>query len=114
MYAYKNIDLTSAGLEAEAGLEFVGLAFLGGIGSVGGALIGGLIAPSGLLIVWLSSGAPSENLFLGTGVGLVLVTIFFPSGLAGFVTFVGRTAVDSIRAARATMDRSTAREFEAP
>lgn len=93
MYGYKSVDLTSAGLEAEAGLEFVGLAFLGGIGTISGAMIGGLIAPSGLVIVAISSGAPSENLFLGTGIGLVLVTLFFPGGIAGLLASALRAAV---------------------
>lgn len=90
MYAYKSVDFNSAGLDPDSGLEFVGLAFLGGIGSIAGALIGGLIAPSGLVIVLVSSGAPSENLFLGTGIGLVLVTTLFPAGLAGLLTGAGR------------------------
>lgn len=83
LYAYKTTQLTSAGYEPEVGLELVGLAFLGGIGSVAGAVIGGLIAPSGLLIVWLSSASPSENLFLATGIGLIIVTRWFPGGIAG-------------------------------
>ena len=88
--AYKVTQLTSASYEPDAGLELLGLAFLGGIGSVTGAVIGGLIAPSGLLIVWLSSAAPSENLFLVTGIGLILVTLRFPAGIAGTLELVAQ------------------------
>ncbi len=83
MFAYKSIDFTRAGLEAETGLELLALAYLGGIGSVTGAVIGGLIAPSGLVIVALTSGAPSENQFLFTGIALLVVAVRFPAGLVG-------------------------------
>ncbi|MEM9038018.1 MAG: ABC transporter permease [Actinomycetota bacterium] len=84
MFAYKSIEFTGSGLEAETGLELLALAYLGGIGSVGGAIIGGLLAPSGLLIVAFSSAAPSENQFLFTGLALLLVAVRFPAGLVGF------------------------------
>lgn len=83
MFAYKSVDFTSAGLEAETGLEILALAYLGGIGSVMGAVIGGLLAPSGLVVVALSSAAPSTNQFLFTGIALLVVAIRFPEGLVG-------------------------------
>ena len=90
MFAYKSGSITSASFEPDEGLQFVALAFLGGVGRISGAVVGGLIAPSGLLIVALSSGAPSANLFLATGIGLLLVTVKFPRGLAGLVSSAGR------------------------
>lgn len=90
IFAYKASDFTSASFEPDEGLQFVALAFLGGVGAIAGAVIGGLLAPSGLLIVTLSSGAPSANLFLATGVGLLLVTTLFPSGVAGILSQLGR------------------------
>ena len=90
MFAYKSSSITSASFEPDEGLQLVALAFLGGIGRISGAVIGGLIAPSGLLIVALSSGAPSANLFLATGIGLLLVTVKFPQGIAGLISYTGR------------------------
>ncbi|MEM8903877.1 MAG: ABC transporter permease [Actinomycetota bacterium] len=90
MFAYKSVDFTSSGLDAETGLEIVALAYLGGIGSVLGALLGGLLAPSGLLIVAFSSAAPSTNQFLFTGVALLVVAVRFPEGLVGVGPWVRR------------------------
>ena len=85
MFAYKSVQFSGGGLEAETGLELVALAYLGGIGTVAGATIGGLLAPSGLFIVAVSSGAPSINQFLLTGVGLLVVTVKFPGGIASLL-----------------------------
>ncbi len=86
MFAYKSVDFTSAGLEAEEGLQILALAYVGGIGAVSGAVIGGLIAPAGLLVVALSSAEPSVDQFLLAGVGMVIVAVAFPAGLAGVGT----------------------------
>ena len=85
MFAYKATTFNGAGLEAGDGLELLALAYLGGIGSIGGAVVGGLLAPSGLLIVIVLGGGSSPTQFLLTGVGLVLVAVKFPRGIAGSV-----------------------------
>lgn len=104
MFAYKAGTLTSASFEPDEGLQFVALAFLGGVGVISGAVVGGLIAPSGLLIVTLSSGAPSANLFLATGIGLLLVTTLFPTGIAGLAG-AGADVIRRTRADLAETDR---------
>jgi branched-chain amino acid transport system permease protein len=83
MFAYKSGgSFNGGGLEAQTGLEALALGYLGGVGYVSGAVIGGLLAPSGLAIALITGGTPSINLFLATGVGLILVTVLLPGGIA--------------------------------
>ncbi len=83
MFAYKATTFNGGGLEAQDGLELVALGYLGGIGSITGALIGGVLAPSGIFVVAILGGGSSINQFLLTGLGLVLVAVRFPAGIAG-------------------------------
>ena len=59
------------------------LAYLGGVTSVSGAVIAGLLAPSGVVLVLLGSPPAAGQQLLLLGVGLLLVTVRFPRGLAG-------------------------------
>lgn len=99
LYGYKTIDLTNRGLEADEGLQFLALAFLGGIATISGAVVGGLIAPSGLLLVTVFSGNISEDVFLAIGFGVLLATRVFPSGIAGFVLGLRRQPAAVVRVA---------------
>jgi branched-subunit amino acid ABC-type transport system permease component len=83
VFAYKNVDFSWTGLEATRGLELLALAYLGGVASVSGALIAGLLAPSGLLLVAAGSPPAAGQQLVIYGVGLLLVTVRFPRGLAG-------------------------------
>lgn len=83
MFAYKATTFNGGGLSAQDGLQILALGYLGGIGSIAGAVIGGLLAPSGLIPVVIFGGGSSINQFLLTGVGLVVVTVKFPQGIAG-------------------------------
>jgi branched-chain amino acid transport system permease protein len=83
MFAYKNTTFNGGGLEAQDGLELLALAYLGGIGSIAGAVMGGLLAPSGLFVVAILGGGASNTQFLLTGLGLVIVAVRFPEGIAG-------------------------------
>lgn len=83
MIGYKSSTLTGGGLSAQDGLQLLALAYLGGIGSIAGAVVGGLLAPSGLFTVAILGGGSSIDQFLLTGVGLVLVAVKFPEGVAG-------------------------------
>lgn len=83
MFAYKATTFNGGGLEAQDGLELVALGYLGGIGSITGAVIGGVLAPSGIFVVAILGGGSSINQFLITGLGLVLVAVRFPAGIAG-------------------------------
>lgn len=82
VFAYKNVDFSWSGLEASRGLQLLALAYLGGVTSVTGAVIAGLLAPSGLVIVALGSPPAAGQQLVLSGIGLLLVTIRFPSGLA--------------------------------
>ena len=99
MIAYKSSTLTGAGLSAQDGLALLALAYLGGIGSLGGAVVGGILAPSGLFTVAILGGGSSIDQFLLTGVGLVLVAVKFPEGIAGSWTML-------LRSRRRALDRS--------
>ena len=91
MIAYKSTTLTGAGLSAQDGLALLALAYLGGIGSISGAVVGGILAPSGLFTVAILGGGSSIDQFLLTGVGLVLVAVKFPEGIAGSWTMLLRS-----------------------
>ncbi len=83
VFAYKNVDFSYSGLEATRGLQVLALAYLGGVTSVSGAVIAGLLAPSGVVLVLLGSPPAAGQQLLLLGVGLLLVTVRFPRGLAG-------------------------------
>lgn len=89
VFAYKNVDFSWNGLEASRGLQILALAYLGGVTSVSGALIAGLLAPSGLVLVLLGSPPASGQQLLLLGIGLLLVTVRFPRGLAGAGPWLG-------------------------
>lgn len=82
VFAYKNVDFSWSGLESSRGLQLLALAYLGGVTSVTGAMIAGVLAPSGLLMVALGSPPAAGQQLVLTGLGLVLVTVRYPSGLA--------------------------------
>jgi branched-chain amino acid transport system permease protein len=82
VFAYKNVDFSWSGLESSRGLQLLALAYLGGVTSVSGSVIAGLLAPSGLIIVALGSPPAAGQQLVLSGLGLLLVTIRFPSGLA--------------------------------
>lgn len=95
MFAYKSTTFTGAGLDAREGLELLALGYLGGIGSIAGAVIGGFLAPSGAFSVVFLGGGSTIDQFLLTGIGLMIVAIRFPAGLAGAGTVVRRAATRS-------------------
>jgi branched-subunit amino acid ABC-type transport system permease component len=82
VFAYKNVDFGWPGLEASRGLQLLAIAYLGGVGALGGAGVAGLLAPSGLVLVLLGSPAASGTQLLLSGIGLLVVTVKFPGGLA--------------------------------
>jgi branched-chain amino acid transport system permease protein len=82
VFAYKNVDFSWSGLEASRGLQLLALAYLGGVAAVGGALVAGVLAPSGLLLVALGSPPAAGRELLLSGLGLLVVTVRFPGGLA--------------------------------
>ncbi len=89
LFAYKNVDFSQVGLEAQRGLQVLALAYLGGVGSVAGALIGGILAPAGVLSE-LRGGGSSAVQFLLSGVGMIVVALRFPGGIAAAGPWLGR------------------------
>ncbi len=83
MFGYKATTFNGGGLTAQDGLQLLALAYLGGIGSIAGSVVGGVLAPSGLFAVVILGGGSSIDQFLITGLGLVLVAVKFPQGIAG-------------------------------
>ncbi len=83
MFGYKATTFNGGGLSAQDGLQILALAYLGGIGSIAGSVVGGILAPSGLFAVAILGGGSSIDQFLLTGLGLVLVAVKFPQGIAG-------------------------------
>jgi branched-chain amino acid transport system permease protein len=113
MFAYKSTTFTGAGLDAQEGLELLALGYLGGIGSIAGAVIGGFLAPSGAFAVIFLGGGSTIDQFLFTGVGLMVVAIAFPSGLAGVGTaFRKRVARSAGRRSVAAPPKDAATEIE--
>ena len=83
LFGYKATTFNGGGLTAQDGLQLLALAYLGGIGSIAGSVVGGVLAPSGLFAVVILGGGSSIDQFLITGLGLVLVAVKFPQGIAG-------------------------------
>ena len=93
VFAYKNVDFSWSGLEASRGLQILALAYLGGVGSLGGALVAGVLAPSGLALVASGSPPAAGQQLLLSGIGLLLVTVRFPGGLASAGPWIGRRLI---------------------
>ena len=81
LMAYKFVDFSNAGFEASRGLAVVALAYIGGIATVSGAFVAGILAPAGILFTVLGANS-STGQMLFSGVGLILVAIKFPGGIA--------------------------------
>jgi branched-chain amino acid transport system permease protein len=108
MFGYKATTFNGGGLSAQDGLQVLALGYLGGIGSIAGAVIGGLLAPSGLFSVVVLGGGSSIDQFLVTGVGLVVVAVAFPQGIAGsWQMFRQRMAESNGRRGGSHTDTST-------
>ena len=95
MFGYKATTFNGGGLSAQDGLQLLALAYLGGIGSIAGSVVGGILAPSGLFAVVILGGGSSIDQFLITGLGLVLVAVKFPQGIAGSWQMLRRRMADS-------------------
>ncbi len=95
MFGYKATTFNGGGLTAQDGLQLLALAYLGGIGSIAGSVVGGILAPSGLFAVAILGGGSSIDQYLITGLGLVVVAVKFPQGIAGSWQMLRRSVADS-------------------
>lgn len=106
MFGYKAMTFNGGGLSAQDGLQLLALAYLGGIGSIAGAVVGGVLAPSGLFAVVVLGGGSSIDQFLVTGLGLVVVAVKFPQGIAGSWQMLRRQIAESNARESAAGDRA--------
>lgn len=86
MFAFQQANISSANWVVFAGLGFLAYAYIGGITSVNGAIIGGVLGVGGLMSFFGRFHFPQLNEYtpiLG-GIGLVLVAIIHPDGVAPF------------------------------
>ncbi len=81
-YSYQTFDATS--FPAQAALAIIAFAYIGGIAMVSGAFIAGLLTSSGFIFTLLSNsgGAPPRWQTFAAGVGMIVVAIKYPGGIA--------------------------------
>jgi len=103
LMAYQQQSLTPAGFAAFASVSVLAIAYVGGIGRISGAVLAGLLlAPAGLF-----SNLVNQQIELGkyqpliAGLGLIIMAVDNPEGLAGlkppgFVTAVKRLRARSL------------------
>lgn len=84
LLAYEFPTTSVVTFTAITSLVAVALTYLGGISSIGGALVAGLIAQSGV-IMQLGGSSSGRYQIAISGIILILVTIFAPSGIAASV-----------------------------
>jgi branched-chain amino acid transport system permease protein len=82
LLGYQQGHLSFGSFGVFVSLAYLAVAYLGGITGVSGALVGGLLVPNGLLFTALHLG---RYQLLVTGLGLVLVTVLAPGGVASAV-----------------------------
>jgi branched-chain amino acid transport system permease protein len=82
LWAYKYVQFNSDSFPASGALDFIALAFIGGITMVSGAFIAGFFASAGVFYALVNNGHPPLWYGLAYGVGLIVVTIHVPGGLA--------------------------------
>lgn len=82
-YNYQTFDASS--FPSQAALAVIAFAYIGGIAMVSGAFIAGLLTSSGFVFTLLSgssSGTPPKWQTFAAGVGMILVAVKYPGGLA--------------------------------
>jgi sulfate-transporting ATPase len=97
LFAYRQGVVTFASFTAIGGLALLATAYLAGITSVSGGILGGVLASTGVFYLALDRWANLGKWFgVITGVGLILVLIGYPEGLAA----VGHRLVERARRTR--------------
>ncbi|MGI9022524.1 MAG: ABC transporter permease [Acidimicrobiales bacterium] len=85
LLGYSQGQLSFASFGVFVSLAFLAVAYVGGIGSVSGALVGGALVGGGIVFTWLDQIAGwGRYQAVIAGLGLVVVSVLFPDGLAGF------------------------------
>ena len=91
LWAYKYIQFNSETFPASDALDFIALAYIGGIAMVSGAYIAGTFASAGIFFaIWSGGSGPPRWQLLASGIGMVIVAVRFPGGLASAAPAVRR------------------------
>jgi branched-chain amino acid transport system permease protein len=102
LIGYSRGQLSAESFTVFVGLGFLAFAYLGGVTSVGGALVAGTLAPLGIGYVVLDQVVSLGQYYtLVAGLGLVLVAMLNPAGIAGQARANAAT-FSAIRARRRT------------
>ncbi len=84
LIGYSRGQLSADSFTVFVGLSFLAFAYLGGVTSIGGALVAGTLAPLGIGYVVLDRALSLGKYYLlVSGIGLVVMAILSPAGIAG-------------------------------
>jgi branched-chain amino acid transport system permease protein len=81
LLGYQQGQLSYGSFGVFVSLAYLAVAYLGGIAGIAGALVGGLLVPNGVAFTLLDVG---RYQLLVSGVGLMVVTVVAPGGVAGW------------------------------
>jgi branched-subunit amino acid ABC-type transport system permease component len=111
-YSFQTFDASS--FPSAMALAIIAFAYIGGIAMVSGAFVAGLLTSSGFIFTLLSKqgGSPPKWQTFAAGVGMIVVAIKYPGGIASagpaLRAFVSRRRRRHDRAPSATTDGITA------
>jgi branched-chain amino acid transport system permease protein len=80
LLGYQQGQLSFGSFGAFVSLAYLAVAYVGGVATIGGAVVAGLLVPNGIVFTLLDLG---RYQLLVSGIGLVVVTVFLPGGIAG-------------------------------
>src|SRR6516165_1238940 len=105
LFAYRQGVVTFASFTAIGGLALLSTVYLAGITSVSGGILGGVLASTGILYLALDRWANLGKWFgVITGVGVIVILIGYPEGLAA----AGHEVVQRVRRSRRASSHATA------
>jgi branched-chain amino acid transport system permease protein len=81
LLGYQQGQLSFGSFGVFVSLAYLAVAYLGGVARIAGAVVGGLLVPSGVAFTLLDLG---RYQLLASGLGLMLVTVLAPGGIAGW------------------------------
>jgi sulfate-transporting ATPase len=111
LFAYRQGVVTFASFTAIGGLALLSTVYLAGITSVSGGVLGGVLASTGILYRALDRWANLGRWFgVITGVGVIVILIGYPEGLAA----AGHEVVQRVRRSRRPSSHATAPADPAP
>jgi branched-chain amino acid transport system permease protein len=98
LWAYKFIEFNNDTFPASGALTYIAVVYIGGISMISGAFVAGFFAAGGLFYALIGNGqGPARWQLLVSGVGMIVVTIRFPGGVAGLAARWRRTWLERRR-----------------